>query len=104
MESGLDSHRDSYFIELNGEQSEARIQSKMDGFAQRKTGPFLAILILTFILIFRFFDDQIFITCLYYYSYNLTVNVILCGVHLNMCVLGRPFGIRQMVKLGKKPT
>jgi nicotinamidase-related amidase len=29
-------------------------------------------------------------------------NVILCGVHLNMCVLGRPFAIRQMVKLGKK--
>ena len=29
-------------------------------------------------------------------------NVILCGVHLNMCVLGRPFGIRQMVSLGKK--
>lgn len=28
-------------------------------------------------------------------------NVILCGVHLNMCVLGRPFGIRQMAKLGK---
>jgi nicotinamidase-related amidase len=28
-------------------------------------------------------------------------NVILCGVHLNMCVLGRPFGIRQMVKTGK---
>ena len=28
-------------------------------------------------------------------------NVILCGVHLNMCVLGRPFGIRQVVKLGK---
>lgn len=28
-------------------------------------------------------------------------NVLLCGVHLNMCVLGRPFGIRQMVKLGK---
>jgi len=28
-------------------------------------------------------------------------NVILCGVHLNMCVLGRPFGIRQMVALGK---
>jgi hypothetical protein len=27
--------------------------------------------------------------------------VILCGVHLNMCVLGRPFGIRQMTKLGK---
>ncbi len=29
-------------------------------------------------------------------------NVILCGVHLNMCVLGRPFGIRQMTALGKK--
>ena len=28
-------------------------------------------------------------------------NVILVGVHLNMCVLGRPFGIRQMVKVGK---
>lgn len=28
-------------------------------------------------------------------------NVILCGVHLNMCVLGRPFAIRQMVKIGK---
>ncbi len=28
-------------------------------------------------------------------------NVVLMGVHLNMCVLGRPFGIRQMVKLGK---
>lgn len=28
-------------------------------------------------------------------------NVILCGVHLNMCVLGRPFGIRQMVQQGK---
>jgi nicotinamidase-related amidase len=28
-------------------------------------------------------------------------NVILVGVHLNMCVLGRPFGIRQLVKLGK---
>jgi nicotinamidase-related amidase len=29
-------------------------------------------------------------------------HVILCGVHLNMCVLGRPFAIRQMVKLGKE--
>jgi nicotinamidase-related amidase len=29
-------------------------------------------------------------------------HVILCGVHLNMCVLGRPFAIRQMVHLGKK--
>lgn len=28
-------------------------------------------------------------------------NVMICGVHLNMCVLGRPFGIRQLVKLGK---
>ena len=28
-------------------------------------------------------------------------NVILCGVHLNMCVLGRPFAIRQMVQQGK---
>ena len=27
--------------------------------------------------------------------------VILMGVHLNMCVLGRPFAIRQMVKAGK---
>lgn len=26
-------------------------------------------------------------------------NVVLMGVHTNMCVLGRPFGIRQMVKL-----
>jgi nicotinamidase-related amidase len=29
-------------------------------------------------------------------------HVILCGVHLNMCVLGRPFGIRQMTGLGKE--
>ncbi len=28
--------------------------------------------------------------------------VILVGVHLNMCVLGRPFGIRQMVNMEKK--
>src|SRR5437867_10618158 len=28
-------------------------------------------------------------------------NVIVCGVHTNMCVLGRPFGIRQLHKLGK---
>lgn len=27
-------------------------------------------------------------------------NVILMGVHTNMCVLGRPFGIRQMVRQG----
>ena len=28
-------------------------------------------------------------------------NVILGGVHTNMCVLGRPFGLRQMAKNGK---
>jgi nicotinamidase-related amidase len=28
-------------------------------------------------------------------------NVVLMGVHTHLCVLGRPFGIRQMVKLGK---
>lgn len=28
-------------------------------------------------------------------------NIVLMGVHTNMCVLGRPFGIRQMVKLNK---
>ncbi len=28
-------------------------------------------------------------------------NVVLMGVHTNMCVLGRPFGIRQMVRQGK---
>ena len=27
-------------------------------------------------------------------------NVVILGVHLNMCVLGRPVGIRQLVKLG----
>lgn len=27
-------------------------------------------------------------------------NIVLMGVHTNMCVLGRPFGIRQMVRLG----
>jgi len=27
-------------------------------------------------------------------------NIIMMGVHTNMCVLGRPFGIRQMTKLG----
>ena len=39
-------------------------------------------------------------------AYNLLAargikHVMLMGVHLNMCVLGRPFGIRQMVNLGK---
>jgi len=28
-------------------------------------------------------------------------NIIICGVHLNMCVLGRSFAIRQLVQLGK---
>lgn len=28
-------------------------------------------------------------------------NIILMGVHTNMCVLGRPFGIRAMVRLGR---
>ncbi len=28
-------------------------------------------------------------------------NVVLIGVHTNMCVLGRPFGLRQMAKNGK---
>ncbi len=28
-------------------------------------------------------------------------NVLLVGVHTNMCVLGRPFGLRQMARLGK---
>ncbi len=29
-------------------------------------------------------------------------NVILMGVHVNMCVAGRPFGLRQMAKYGKQ--
>jgi nicotinamidase-related amidase len=29
-------------------------------------------------------------------------NVFLVGVHVNMCVLGRPFGLRQMVRNGKQ--
>jgi nicotinamidase-related amidase len=28
-------------------------------------------------------------------------HVMILGVHLNMCVLGRPFGIRQLTRLGK---
>ncbi len=28
-------------------------------------------------------------------------NIVLCGVHTNMCVLGRTFGIRGQVKLGR---
>jgi nicotinamidase-related amidase len=39
-------------------------------------------------------------------TYNLLAerkidNVVMMGVHLNMCVLGRPFAIRQLTKLGK---
>lgn len=29
-------------------------------------------------------------------------NVLICGVHTNMCVLGRPFGIRMLTRLGKR--
>jgi nicotinamidase-related amidase len=28
-------------------------------------------------------------------------NIVLMGVHTNMCVLGRPFGVRQQVRLGR---
>ena len=30
-------------------------------------------------------------------------DVVVMGVHTNMCVLGRPYGIRQLTYLGKKP-
>ncbi len=30
-------------------------------------------------------------------------DVVVMGVHTNVCVLGRPFGIRQLVYVGKKP-
>jgi hypothetical protein len=30
-------------------------------------------------------------------------DVLVMGVHTNICVLGRPYGIRQLVYLGKKP-
>lgn len=36
-----------------------------------------------------------------YFAQNGIVNVVLMGVHTNLCVLGRPFGIRQQVRLGK---
>lgn len=32
------------------------------------------------------------------------VDVVVMGVHTNVCVLGRPFGIRQLVYLGKRPV
>jgi nicotinamidase-related amidase len=31
-------------------------------------------------------------------------DVIVLGVHTNICVLGRPYGIRQLVHLGKRPV
>lgn len=31
-------------------------------------------------------------------------DVLVMGVHANICVLGRPYGIRQLVKLGKRPV
>lgn len=31
-------------------------------------------------------------------------DVLVLGVHTNLCVLGRPYGIRQLVRLGKRPV
>ena len=31
-------------------------------------------------------------------------DVLVLGVHTNLCVLGRPYGIRQLVALGKRPV
>jgi nicotinamidase-related amidase len=31
-------------------------------------------------------------------------DVVVMGVHTNVCVLGRPYGIRQLVALGKRPV
>ena len=36
-----------------------------------------------------------------YFEQHSIENVVLMGVHTNKCVLGRPFGIRQQVRLGK---
>jgi nicotinamidase-related amidase len=36
-------------------------------------------------------------------EYSEIEDVIVMGVHTNICVLGRPFGIRQLVYTGKKP-
>ena len=36
-----------------------------------------------------------------YFESRGIANVVLMGVHTNICVLGRPFGIRQQVRLGK---
>jgi hypothetical protein len=35
-----------------------------------------------------------------YFCHQKIHNVVMMGVHTNMCVLGRPFGIRQQVRLG----
>ena len=35
-----------------------------------------------------------------YFCHRKIHNVVMMGVHTNMCVLGRPFGIRQQVRLG----
>ena len=32
------------------------------------------------------------------------VDILVMGVHTNACVLGRPYGIRQLVRLGKRPV
>ena len=32
------------------------------------------------------------------------VDVLVLGVHTNICVLGRPYGIRQLVAFGKRPV
>jgi nicotinamidase-related amidase len=31
-------------------------------------------------------------------------DVVVMGVHTNICVLGRPYGIRQLVAFGKRPV
>jgi nicotinamidase-related amidase len=31
-------------------------------------------------------------------------DVVVTGVHTNVCVLGRPYGIRQLVRLGRRPV
>ena len=31
-------------------------------------------------------------------------DVVVMGVHTNICVLGRPYGIRQLARLGKRPV
>ena len=36
-----------------------------------------------------------------YFKKNSIKNVLLCGVHTNMCILGRTFGIRGQVKVGR---